>query len=57
MKHPNLEWAKQVMRDAKGDRVTEEELNGLCWNNLMGCYLVWWKGMCLGIEKDGHIHS
>lgn len=26
-------------------------------NTLMGCYLVYWRGMCLGIEPDGYTHS
>lgn len=27
------------------------------WNSLMGCWLVQWCGMTLGIETDGHIHT
>ena len=27
------------------------------WNTLMGCWLVDWCGMVLGIEPDGHVHT
>lgn len=54
--HPDYEWAEGTMRERHPD-VTEEELQTLVWNPTMGCYLVEWKGMTLGIEKDGHIHS
>lgn len=57
VEHPNLEWAKETVRKQKGDRVTEEDLTTLQWDGLMGCYLMVWCGMTLGIEKDGHIHS
>jgi hypothetical protein len=46
-----------VVRSNKGDRVTTEELDTIWWNGLMGCYLMQWRGMTLGIETDGHIHS
>ena len=55
--HPDIEWAKAIVREAKGDRVSENELATLEWNSLMGCYLMGWCGMTLGIETDGHIHS
>ena len=55
--HPDIEWAKDVVRANKGERVTEEELSTIWWNGLNGCYLMDWRGMCLGIEPDGHIHS
>ena len=55
--HPDLDWAKRTVKSNKGDRVTEDELGTIWWNNLMGCYLMMWRGMTLGIETDGHIHS
>ena len=55
--HPDLEWARDTVRKAKGDRVTEKELDTLMYDGLLGCYLMTWKGMCLGIEKDGHMHT
>lgn len=55
--HPDIEWAKAIVREAKGDRVSEEELDTLRWDSLMGCYLMGWQGMCLGIETDGHMHT
>jgi hypothetical protein len=57
VQHPDIEWCKQVVRSNKGDRVTTEELDTIWWNGLMGCYLMQWAGMTLGIETDGHIHS
>lgn len=57
IKHPDLTWAKLAVRSNKGDRVTEEELGTIRWDSLMGCYLMMWRGMTLGIETDGHIHS
>jgi hypothetical protein len=57
VQHPDIEWCKQVVRSNKGDRVTTEELDTIWWNGLMGCYLMQWRGMTLGIETDGHIHS
>ena len=29
----------------------------LRFDGLMGCWLIGWSGMTLGIESDGHIHS
>jgi hypothetical protein len=55
--HPDLDWAKDVVRANKGERVTEEELSEVWWDGLTGCYMMHWRGMCLGIETDGHIHS
>jgi hypothetical protein len=57
IKHPDLEWAKAMVRYFKGDRVTYAELDTLRWNSTMNCYLMEWKGMILGIETDGHMHS
>ena len=56
VKHPDIGWAKRTVRDNKGDRVTEEELGTIYWSH-MGCYLMQWGTMTLGIETDGHIHS
>ena len=53
--HPDLEWAKEVLLERHPD-ATEEELKTLHWTH-MGCYMVAWKGMWLGIETDKHIHS
>jgi hypothetical protein len=55
--HPDLNWAKDVVREAKGDRVTEDELETVRWVPLMGCYLMVWSGMTLGIETDKHLHT
>ncbi len=57
VQHPDIEWCRRVVRSNKGDRVTAEELDTIWWNGLMGCYLMQWRGMTLGIETDGHIHS
>ena len=63
VKHPDLAWARQVLLDAKGRPrpgsygVTDEELDAVWWSNVMGCYMVHWKGMTLGIETDKCIHS
>tara|TARA_R110002020_G_scaffold232807_1_gene444321 strand:+ start:1959 stop:2144 length:186 start_codon:yes stop_codon:yes gene_type:complete len=57
VKHPDLKWARECVKANKGDRVTDEELDRIQWNGLVGCYLMVWRGMVLGIEKDGHIHS
>lgn len=54
--HPDFEWAETVMRKCHPD-VTEAEIFTLVWDSNMKCYLVKWKGMTLGIEKDGNIHS
>jgi hypothetical protein len=27
------------------------------YNNMMGCWMLYWKGMWIGIEKDGYTHS
>lgn len=40
IEHPDLDWAKDVVREAKGDRVTEEELETVQWFGTMGCYLL-----------------
>lgn len=56
-KHPDITWARAVVVAAKGDRVSEEELETMCWDGLMGCYLMRWAGMTLGIETDGHMHT
>ena len=55
--HPDIEWAKDVVRKAKGDRVSEEELDTLIWDGVMKCYLMGWCGMTLGIETDGDMHT
>ena len=55
--HPDLQWARDCVKANKEDRVTDEELDTIQWNDLMGCYLMQWRGMTLGIETDGHIHS
>jgi hypothetical protein len=57
VKHPDIAWAERTVKDYKGDRVTDKELETIWWNGLMGCYLMQWRGMTLGIETDGHIHS
>ena len=57
VQHPDVNWCKRVVRENKGDRVTVEELDTIWWNGLMRCYLMQWRGMTLGIETDGHIHS
>jgi len=57
IEHPDLDWAKDVVREAKGDRVTEEELATVQWFGTMGCYLMIWCGMTLGIETDKHLHT
>jgi len=57
VEHPDLNWARECVKANKGDRVTEAELETLWWHGLMGCYLMQWRGMTLGIETDGHIHS
>ena len=56
VKHPDIDWAKRTVMANKGDRVTEEELGTIVWSH-MHCYLMQWRGMTLGIETDGHIHS
>ena len=55
--HPDLNWAREVVRVAKGDRVTEDELQTVQWDGLMRCYLMIWGGMTLGIETDKHLHT
>jgi len=55
--HPDFDWARDTVKANKGDRVTEEELGTIWWNGLLGCYMMQWRGMVLGIETDGHIHS
>lgn len=57
VEHPDLDWARECVRANKEDRVTDEELETLWWNGLTGCYMMQWRGMTLGIETDGHIHS
>jgi len=57
IEHPDIEWAKETVRKNKGDRVTETELDTITWAPVMSCYMMEWRGMVLGIEKDGHIHS
>ena len=57
VKHPDLNWARECVKANKGERVTEEELDTIIWHDLMGCYMMQWRGMALGIETDGHIHS
>jgi hypothetical protein len=27
------------------------------YNNMMGCWMILWHGMWIGIEKDGYTHS
>lgn len=55
--HPDIEWAKSLVREVKQDRVSEDELNTMVWNGLLGCYMMRWCGMVLGIETDGHMHT
>ena len=55
--HPDLQWCKDVLKANKGERITEDDLKTIWWDGILGCYLVHWAGMTLGIEKDGHIHS
>ena len=57
VQHPDLDWARACVKASKGDRVTEEELDTIQWDPGMGCYLMKWRSMVLGIERDGHIHS
>ena len=56
IEHPNVAWAASTILASKPD-ITPEEMATLWWHNGMRCYLVQWKGMTLGIETDGHIHS
>ena len=56
--HPDIEWAKAIVREAKGDRVSEEELDTLRWygpdDPARGGYSgMYWARMFLGIETDG----
>jgi hypothetical protein len=57
IQHPDITWARAVVKLAKGDRVTDEDLETMRWDDLMGCYFMFWAGMLLGIETDGHMHS
>ena len=58
VRHPNLAWARAKLIEAKGvSGIRAEELDTLWWDNLNGCYMVEWRGMSLGLEVDGHIHS
>ena len=57
VKHPDITWARGVVKSAKGDRVTDEELETMVWVSTMGCYMMHWAGMFLGIETDGHMHT
>ena len=52
--HPDYDWAKAKFARKEP---TEEETASLWWDCIMGCYLMSWRGMVLGLEKDGHIHS
>ena len=52
--HPDINWAK--LQFAK-KMPTETEIATLWWDGLCGCYMMNWRGMWLGLEKDGHIHS
>ena len=56
-KHPDITWARAVVVAAKGGNVTDEELETVRWDGLIKCYLMSWKGMTLGIETDGHMHT
>jgi hypothetical protein len=56
--HPNLAWARARVLQAKGiNGVTRDELDSIWWDPLCGCYKLEWRGMMLGLEVDGHIHS
>jgi len=54
--HPNLFWARRALLE-RHPTTTKAELETVRWDSLMGCYMVRWRGMTLGIEADGHIHS
>ena len=57
IQHPDITWARAVVKMAKKDRVTDEELETVRWDAVMRCYFMHWKGMTLGIETDGYMHS
>ena len=54
--HPNLFWARRALLQAH-PTTTRNELLTVRWDSLMRCYMARWRGMTLGIETDGHIHS
>jgi len=56
-KHPDITWARAVVKAAKGDEVTDDDLETMRWSVWMQCYFMDWAGMTLGIETDGYIHS
>ena len=56
IEHPNLDWAKAEYKRQKGDRITDEELSTIRYA-FPGVYFVDWRGMTLGMEHDGYIHS
>lgn len=46
------EWERSRTQSYRQFRRTVTNLNGT-----LGCIMVPWEGMVLGIEKDGHTHS
>lgn len=34
-----------------------EVMAALRWDCMNGCFAFWWRGMFVGVETDGHIHT
>jgi len=59
-----IEPDRQTVADAIGKRFEGDPiappatvLRDMRWDALSGCWMFHWRGMWLGIEPDGYVHS
>ena len=59
-----IEPDRQTVADAIGQRFADDKLTPpatvlreMRWDALSGCWMFFWRGMWLGIEPDGYVHS
>ena len=54
----NIAWARRTIKAIKGNNVTAAELDTIVYvGGGIKCYFIQWRGMTLGLELDGHLHS
>lgn len=54
--HFGLNEAFRIMKDPHAYAFAQQK-PGPVWDTIMGCWLFWHKGMMIGVEVDGYIHS
>lgn len=50
-------WAVVAAMRRKHGAEADQYISALRWDGLMGCWFYTYKGMLLGVERDGYIHT